>query len=197
MADTDAPSALYLLIALVFVASALLGRQLPIGQMAKMLLAWVAIIGGAFALFTFRGDFATLGNRLKAEVLGEARMAEVPGGMLVLTRADDGHFYAKASVNEQSENFLIDTGATKTTLDSRLAVEAGLEIGDGTDMVQTATGTVAMRRAVARSFTVGSIARSDFKVAVSSQADLNVIGMNFLSTLRSWRVEGDRMILQP
>ncbi len=197
MADGDAPNVLYLLLCLLLVGSALLSRQLPIGQVAKMLLTWIAIIGGAFALFTFRSDFASLGTRLKAEALGTTVMADDPSGALVLTRRDDGHFYADASVNGQNARFLIDSGATKTTIDGALAEAAELETGRRVDMVDTANGTVAMKKAVVQSFAVGTITRSDLPVSVSSQAGLNVIGMNFLSTLRGWRVEGNRMILQP
>jgi aspartyl protease family protein len=40
--------------------------------------------------------------------------------------------------------------------------------------------------------------RRDFGVLVSDQlGDINLLGMNFLSSLRGWRIEGDVMILEP
>jgi aspartyl protease family protein len=44
---------------------------------------------------------------------------------------------------------------------------------------------------------VGSIERTDFPVDVSGQEDLNLLGMNFLRSLQSWRVEGNYLVLQP
>jgi aspartyl protease family protein len=39
----NAPYVVFYLVAAVFVASALIGRRLPVGRMVKMALAWVAI----------------------------------------------------------------------------------------------------------------------------------------------------------
>jgi aspartyl protease family protein len=44
---------------------------------------------------------------------------------------------------------------------------------------------------------VGSIELTDFPVDVSGQEDLNLLGMNFLRSLQSWRVEGNYLVLQP
>ena len=44
---------------------------------------------------------------------------------------------------------------------------------------------------------VGSIERSDFAVHVTESENLNVLGMNFLSTLERWGVEGRWLVLVP
>ncbi|MEO5577873.1 MAG: TIGR02281 family clan AA aspartic protease, partial [Sphingomicrobium sp.] len=46
-------------------------------------------------------------------------------------------------------------------------------------------------------FVVGPIARTDFTIHVNYGDDSNVLGMNFLSSLASWRVEGNTLVLQP
>jgi len=49
-----------------------------------------------------------------------------------------------------------------------------------------------------KSLQLGSITASDLPVVVSKNfGDQDVLGMNFLSLLQSWRVEGDWLILRP
>ena len=111
--------------------------------------------------------------------------------------AEDGHFWVDASVNGHEAPFLVDSGATVTTVSRETADRAGLEPGMRVAMVETANGTVRMRVASAERFEVGAIARSDFTVQINDHDESNVLGMNFLSKLGSWRVEGNYLVLQP
>jgi aspartyl protease family protein len=45
------PDAIYLILWLVLVGAALVGRKLPIGKMWKMALIWLAIFGLGFLIF--------------------------------------------------------------------------------------------------------------------------------------------------
>jgi aspartyl protease family protein len=56
---------------------------------------------------------------------------------------------------------------------------------------------VQMAVATAERFDVGTIARTDFTLHVNNADSTNVLGMNFLSSLGSWRVEGNILILRP
>ena len=49
----NAPYVVFYVLAAVFVASSLIGRQLPVGPTVKMALAWIAIfiVGIAIAVF--------------------------------------------------------------------------------------------------------------------------------------------------
>jgi len=45
---------------------------------------------------------------------------------------------------------------------------------------------------------LGPITATDLRVVVAEQfGSLDVLGMNFLSRLRSWRVENEMLILEP
>jgi aspartyl protease family protein len=190
----DTPNTFYLLLLLMLVGSSLVGMRLPLAKAAKMALAWVAIFGAGFALFSFRSEFSALGSRLKAEAIGTPVVA---GSELRIPMAEDGHFWVDASVNGHEAPFLIDSGASVTTVSRKVANQAGIETGIRVAMVQTANGTVEMRSATADRFDVGPIARSDFAIQVNDHDEANVIGMNFLSSLESWRVEGHYLILKP
>jgi aspartyl protease family protein len=194
MSGDQGVNMLYLGLCLVLVTSALVGMRLPVGKAVRMLLAWVAIFGFAFALFTFRGEFTALGAKLKAEATG----APIERGeeMRIAIR-DDGHFWVAASVNGQEAPFLVDSGASMTTISPSLAKAAGIATGMRAATVETANGTVRMAIASADRFQVGAIARDDFTMHVNRTDNVNVLGMNFLSTLASWRVEGNMLVLRP
>jgi aspartyl protease family protein len=64
-------------------------------------------------------------------------------------------------------------------------------------MVDTANGTVLVQRAEAASLRVGTIERRDLAIHISDHDSINVIGMNFLSSLSSWGVEDGALVLRP
>ncbi len=195
--DSDqAPNALYLLLLILLVGSSLVGMRMPIGKAAKMALAWLVIFGVGFALFAFRNDFASLGNRLKSEAIGPEAV-EAKGGELRIPMQGDGHFWVNAEVNDQPVRFLVDSGASLTTVSREVAEAAGLETGMRVEIVKTANGTVQMSKARVGELAVGSIRVADLPVLVAEQEGLNVLGMNFLSRLEGWGVRGRTLVLQP
>ena len=185
---------LYLGLCLVLVASSLVGMRLSAGKALKMLLAWVAIFGTAFTLFTFRGEFSALGARLQAEATGTSIGQ---GEEVRLAMRDDGHFWVNASVNGRDAPFLVDSGASITTISPDVAVAAQVAVGMRVAQVDTANGSVQMKVAKVERFEIGPILRNDFTIHVNNGGDTNVLGMNFLSSLASWRIEGNTLVLQP
>lgn len=125
----------------------------------------------------------------------------VNGAETIVPMAADGHFWVKAEVNGTPIDFLIDTGATFTGL-SRPAAKAA-NIAPSPDRmphtVTTANGEITVMMGEAASLRFGNITVTDLEVAVPRDFDddTNVIGMNLLSQLASWRVEGERLILVP
>lgn len=199
MRDGDQALAfVYLIGCLILVGTAFAVRRVPIGQGLKMALAWILIFAAAFFAFALRNDFRALGNRLLAEVQG-GEAQQVQGGALRIRRADDGHFWVDAAVNGQTAHFLVDSGATMTTLTRDTARRAGVEPeGSFGVVVDTANGPAIEDRGTARTLTLGPITRTDFAVDIASANNqLNVIGMNFLSSLHGWGVEGDTLVLRP
>ncbi len=190
----NAPSAIYYVMAVVLVASALVSMRLPLGKVARMTAAWVAIFGVAFVLFAFRGEFSGVFDRLRAEATGAPI---VEGGEVRVPVADDGHFWVDATVNGQPVRFLVDSGASITTVSHETARAAGIRTDGRTAYIDTANGPAHVRQSYAGKLAVGPIERADFPVDVNSRDRTNVLGMNFLSSLRGWRVEGHDLVLRP
>ena len=192
--NDETPRALYLALLLMLVAGSLIGTRMPIGKAVKMALAWVAIFGVVFVLFAFRDDFSALGQRLRAEATGTP--IEL-AGELRFPIAEDGHFWVEGKINGHEVPFLVDSGASVTTVSGRIAKASRIALTDRVMPVETANGTVTMTRGYADRFQLGPIERTDFAVNVSSRDNINVLGMNFLSSLASWKVEGNYLVLEP
>lgn len=192
--EEKGPSIIFYIVAAVFVASSLIGMRQPIGKTLKMVLAWVAIFGVAFILFSFRSEFSGFGQRLKAEALGTSIE---DGAEVRIPMADDGHFWVTAKLNGHDVRFMVDSGASITTVSKDTAVDAGMPIGNEHVIVSTANGPARATKGYADRLSVGSIERTDFPVDINENDDTNLLGMNFLSTLQSWRVEGNYLVLKP
>ena len=192
--EDRAPQAIYYIIAAVFVASSLIGMRQPIGKTLKMALAWVAIFGVGFILFSFRGEFSSIGQRLKAEALGTEI---VQGEEVRIPMADDGHFWVSAKLNGHDVRFMIDSGASTTTISRNVAIAAGVPIGNEFVLVKTANGTARATKAYANRLQIAHMERIDFPIDINENDDTNLLGMNFLSTLQSCRVEGTYLVMRP
>ena len=192
----QALSLVYLLVILIAVLSAFSLRRLPLGKTLRMVMAWVLIFAAFFAIFALRDDFRALGNRLWAAITGNDSQ-EVHGQELRIAMAEDGHFYANGQLNGRDVRFLIDSGATVTTIGPETARAAGVEPTGERTMVDTANGIANVDRGRAERLTVGNIERLDFPVFIMRADETNVIGMNFLSSLARWSVEGRTLVMRP
>jgi len=184
---------LYLLMAVMLLAGSLMARREPAAKMFKMALGWVVIFAAGFILFTFRDNFGYFAQRLKAEAVGtpveQGRETRIP-------MAIDGHFWVNATLNGKAVRFLVDSGATMTTIDRDTAIAAGVAVSPRRDQfVRTGNGVIRVSTGRASELEVGEIQRRDVALQVAENDDLNVLGMNFLSTLSRWSVEGRWLVM--
>ena len=114
--------------------------------------------------------------------------------------APDGHYWIEAMVNGEPRRFLVDTGATLTAVSADLADSSGIEPAPGRMPVQlrTANGAMTARLATIGEFGFGNIVARDLDAVIVPGLDgINELGMNFLSRLKSWRVEDGELVLVP
>ena len=195
MANDIMLGGVYIVMALMLVLSALMVRREPAGKMITYVLAWVAIFGAGFILFTFRDNLGWVWQRVRAEATGEPVRQ---GSEIRIPMAIDGHFWVDATINGEKVKFLVDSGATMTTVDRATARRAGVEVSPtASQVVRTGNGFVRVSTGRAAALRVGDIERNNFRLHVMEAENLNVLGMNFLSTLDRWGVEGRWLVLVP
>ena len=159
-------------------------------------------LGLIAALLLQVGVLALQAERSDAALELNSRPAlSVSGRETIVPLASDGHFWIEAEVNGQPIEFLVDTGATFTGVGRGDAAALGIRPDPGRAPLelQTANGVITARLGRIDSLRIGNIEVRGLEVAVPQETDdeIRVIGMNLLSRLGSWRVEGDRLILAP
>lgn len=198
MSDIEANLPLYLLLAVGVVFLLSLARRIPVLGTLISIATWGLLIALLAVVFSQHERFDPYLGKV-AGLFGQERQ-QVTGREVRIKMAADGHFWARATIDGVERRMLIDSGATITALSPDTAAAAGLEPRDELlpVMIRTANGTVRAQTAEIDDLRLGNIAARDLAVVVSpSFGDLDVLGMNFLSRLKSWRVEGRTLVLVP
>lgn len=125
---------------------------------------------------------------------------QVAGKELKVKMAPDGHFWIAATINGIPRRMLIDSGATVTALAPATVREAKVDTGMGIAPVvlRTANGAAPAETGKIDELKAGNIVARNLRIVTSpGLGGLDVLGMNFLSKLESWRVEGRTLVLVP
>ncbi|WP_341207788.1 TIGR02281 family clan AA aspartic protease [uncultured Sphingomonas sp.] len=187
----------YLLLGALFVA-ALVARRIPILRTLVSLAIWVGAGLLLYATIAERGRFDPwLGRAAAALDMDEQKVA---GEETRIRMSRDGHFYVRARIGGVERRLLVDSGATITALSPATAAAAGVEVKPAVFpvLLKTANGTIRADTGEVPELRFGNVVARDLAVVVSPAfGDIDVLGMNFLSRLKSWRVEGRTLILTP
>ena len=137
-----------------------MSRREPAAKLLTMALAWVAIFGAGFVLFTFRDDLGWVCAAAAAEAIGDAGRRRAAKSRIPM--AIDGHFWVDGEVNGETVKFLVDSGATMTTIGrSTAAARRHRDRADARDqLVRTGNGIIRVSSGRARQPEVGAIERT-------------------------------------
>ena len=192
-----------LVLAVAALLAAIAGWQLQHTSPATgRLLRNTGYLGMAAALLLTAGLAAYRADKSDAALaLAQNPEITVQGAETAIAMDGDGHFWVEAQVNGKPAQFMIDTGATFTSLTGSSAATLGLKPTPGELPAQfdTANGAAIGRFTRIASLEFGTVrARGlDAVIMVDDDGDTNVIGMNLLSGLKSWRVVDNTLTLVP
>ncbi len=160
------------------------------------LLTWAAIGLIGFIAFTHQREIAAFLSRMSDGIGVEQQV--VQGDTVRIPMSRDGHFWAKVKINGVERRMLIDSGATITAISEDTARAAGIKPSLGPPVIlNTANGVINAERGVAETVRLGGLETRDLGVVISPAfGRFDVIGMNFLSRLDSWRVERGTLVLE-
>ncbi|WP_312487001.1 TIGR02281 family clan AA aspartic protease [Sphingomonas sp.] len=196
-AGSGLPTSVLVIVGAVVVAG-LIARRVPILRVAISIVSWLLLGGLVLSLVHQREQFDPYIQR--AMQMLNLQDQTVVGDTVRIRMSPDGHFWARASFNGVSRRMLIDSGATLTALSVSSARAAGLQPRAPVFPVvlNTANGMIQAQTTKVETLRLGTIRAGDLPVVVSPAfGDTDVLGMNFLSRLKSWRVEGQTLILEP
>jgi aspartyl protease family protein len=195
--DTGGHTLLYLLL-LILPVAALVSRRVPVLRLLLSLASWGVIFVLLAVVIGQREQFDPYVQRV-ARLL-KLDDQKVVGKETHIRMSADGHFWARVTLDGVSRRMLVDSGATVTALSVDTAKAAALDVRKSVFpmILNTANGQVSAQTATVSELRLGDIAARDLSVVVSPAfGNTDVLGMNFLSKLKSWRVEGSTLILQP
>ncbi len=198
--DTKGPRLVALTaLAVVFMASLLFGQP-KLRDLVKGTLFWGGLLAILVTGYTFKSDLIAGGYRVLGALAPGLAVNQTDGSILVVRDAG-GHFHLDAKVNGAPVRFLLDTGASAVVLTYDDARKAGFSDNDlsFTVPVSTANGRAVVAPIRLESIKVGDTDFSRIRgfVARKGALETSLFGLSALDKLKSWRIEGDRLIMTP
>jgi aspartyl protease family protein len=115
--------------------------------------------------------------------ISEIKLPYFAPGSIILKTDRQGHFRGTVLVNNVPMPFLIDTGATTTTIPKNMAIRAGLPFGRQV-YSSTAGGQVTHHLTQINSFKIGNVTMRYLDAQINPYLDEVLIGMNTLKYFR-------------
>ena len=202
MSNDDFASVAYLGVIGAVIAAGIVGSHRHIGELIRNLFLWCVIILALVAGWTWRDQLFDLGGELVAS-LDPARPVVLVSGNnpeIALKKSLNGHFITDATVNGASVRFMVDTGATTIALTYDDAIDAGIdpESLQFTQPIMTANGMAMAASVRIDRLEIGPIVRQDLRATVAAEGKLeqSLLGMNFISSLTSFEMRRNEVILR-
>lgn len=187
----------------IALGAGILGSRMSFGDISRKLAIWVLIALGLVTGFQYRYELQDFASRVTAGLVPGSPMSLTTGdgkAAVMIDRSANGHFEVRATVNGVTVSFLVDTGASAIVLTNADAQRIGIDTSrlDYLIRVYTANGSAMAARAVADRVIIGGIERDRMPILVAQPGKLatSLLGMNYLDTLGSYEVRGDRLILR-
>jgi len=190
---------------LVYVAGGLVTRYAGgTSAMFRDAVTWLALGLGLVTLYAYKDDLTPIAARVVGELLpGTAMTVEQSAGGLTEVRIRkrlDGHFTATVEVNGEKISMIVDTGASSIVLRPEDARKAGIDPDTLTYRipVMTANGRTVAARVRLDAVAIGPLDRTKVEALVARPGALtqSLLGMSFLSRLRSYEFSGDFLTLR-
>jgi aspartyl protease family protein len=177
------------------------------GRASAMLrdaVTWLALGLGLVTLYAYKDDLMPIAARVVGELLpGSAMTVEESSNGLTevrLRRRLDGHFTGNVEVNGKTISMIVDTGASTIVLRPEDAAKVGIDVSRLTYKVPvlTANGRTVAARVYVDKVAIGPLDRQRVEALVAQPGAMtqSLLGMSFLSRLRSYEFSGDFLTLR-
>lgn len=174
-------------------------------EAVKHLASWAAVMVFLVALYAYRGELAMVADRVIGELTPQGSQINVTapqgtGQAVRIKRGWTGHFVANAKIKDKGVEMIVDTGASTVVLRHEDAKKLGINMRSlrYTVPVQTANGSSYAARVELDSITIGKVALRGVEALIAKPGSLHqsLLGMSFLSRLRSYEFAGEYLELR-
>jgi aspartyl protease family protein len=171
----------------------------------RHLLSWTAVLLVLVGLYAYRIELATVADRVIGELRPEGSQVNIPnsngvGSAVKIKRGWTGHFIANARIDGERVDMIVDTGASTVVLRHEDARRLGIDTSSlrYNVPVQTANGASYAARMKLPQITIGGVGVRNVEALIARPGSLHqsLLGMTFLSRLRSYEFSGDYLELR-
>jgi len=151
---------------------------------------WVLIFLGAVLAYGFKDPLMSQLYPDRAQAIDERTVK--------LRRADDGHFYARLTVDGTPLRFMVDTGASNLVLSRQDARRIGIALEDLNFVVPTSTanGRVLGAGVTLDKVELAGFVDHDVRAMVNGgRMHTSLLGMAYLDRFGGFTVDGDLLLL--
>jgi aspartyl protease family protein len=128
-----------------------------------------------------------------------SRPSNLTGRQVAIAADPRGQYVTNAKFNGRRAKVLVDTGATSVAINQRFARQIGLKLkkSDFKHTANTANGAVLFAAAKVDEIKIDRIRVQNVQVAVLPDKSLDgiLLGMSFLSRLKSFQVKDNKLVL--
>jgi aspartyl protease family protein len=174
-------------------------------EAVKHLAGWATVMIFLVALYAYRIELAMVADRVIGELTPQGSQINVTapqgtGQAVRIKRGWTGHFVANAKIKDKGVEMIVDTGASTVVLRHEDAKKLGINMRSlrYTVPVQTANGSSYAARVELESITIGKVGLRGVEALIAKPGSLHqsLLGMSFLSRLRSYEFAGEYLELR-
>jgi aspartyl protease family protein len=182
----------------LFSTGVLFARRVNVRETVRNIAIWVALAAVLLIGVSFRDEIEDVAMRVRSELV-PGYAIESGEHEMVLTESQGGNFFIFGEANGVRVRFLIDTGASDTVLSPMDAQAIGIDLNalDFSRVYSTANGMGRGASYTLDELAVGPISISPMPVSINgAEMNTSLLGMTFLRRLRSFEIQGRRLILK-
>jgi aspartyl protease family protein len=199
LGERDFLSLVYGLGFLVLVSGAVLRLfSTRFGQAIQAVLLWAAAAVVLVGVYAYRFELKDASDRVLSELVPGRATAR--GATVEIAGSGSGEFRIATEVNGAPVSMVLDSGASEVILTRDAAIAAGLpeEMIRYTVNIETANGRSQAAAVTLDRIVIGGIVERSVPALIAQPGHLrtSLLGMSFLSRLKSWEVRGDRLVLR-
>jgi aspartyl protease family protein len=125
--------------------------------------------------------------------------AAISSARSVTLPMEDGHYWADAKVNSAQVHFLVDTGASVVALTKQDARRIGVNIRSAGQFARmsTANGEITVPLVTLKRIRIGNVEVTNVDAVVIEEGlSTSLLGMSFLSQLKTWQTTPAGLVLK-
>jgi len=191
LSGDDQATVVYLVLLLIVIGgSMLIGSRRQLNRTLQQFGIWVLIFIGLLGAYSVRDQIE--------QQLFPSRPQIQDLGTVAINRAFDGHFYVEVQVNNQTIEFVVDTGATNIVLNREDAEKIGFDLTklDFSQRARTANGIVATAPVRLDTISLGRFNDRNLRASVNDgELDTSLLGMAYLERFSKIEITRNRMLL--